>query len=145
MDRPYPRETPKAATVLADSENNRGVSLLDLGRPGDAEACFLRANGHSPKHPQATYNLGLLQWRSGKVTDVELLGQLSNVSTDPDPWLARYLEGLVQTERGAIVVDALNRTNVAGIYAIGDVAGPPLLARRGHARDRGGRGAGVRP
>jgi dihydrolipoamide dehydrogenase len=29
----------------------------------------------------------------------------------------------VKTERGAIVVDALNRTSVPGIYAIGDVAG----------------------
>jgi dihydrolipoamide dehydrogenase len=36
----------------------------------------------------------------------------------------------VKTERGAIVVDALNRTNVPGIYAIGDVAGPPLLAHK---------------
>jgi dihydrolipoamide dehydrogenase len=36
----------------------------------------------------------------------------------------------VQTERGAIVVDALNRTSVPGIYAIGDVAGPPLLAHK---------------
>jgi dihydrolipoamide dehydrogenase len=34
----------------------------------------------------------------------------------------------VKTERG--VVDALNRTNVPGIYAIGDVAGPPLLAHK---------------
>jgi dihydrolipoamide dehydrogenase len=36
----------------------------------------------------------------------------------------------VKTERGTIVVDALNRTNVLGIYAIGDVAGPPLLAHK---------------
>jgi dihydrolipoamide dehydrogenase len=36
----------------------------------------------------------------------------------------------VKTDRGAIVVDAFNRTNVAGIYAIGDVAGPPLLAHK---------------
>jgi dihydrolipoamide dehydrogenase len=36
----------------------------------------------------------------------------------------------VKTERGTIVVDALNRTNVPGIYAIGDVAGPPLLAHK---------------
>src|SRR4051794_6611797 len=36
----------------------------------------------------------------------------------------------VKTDRGAIVVDALNRTNVPGIYAIGDVAGPPLLAHK---------------
>jgi dihydrolipoamide dehydrogenase len=36
----------------------------------------------------------------------------------------------VKTERGAIVVDAFNRTNVPGIYAIGDVCGPPLLAHK---------------
>jgi dihydrolipoamide dehydrogenase len=36
----------------------------------------------------------------------------------------------VKTDRGAIVVDALSRTNVSGIYAIGDVAGPPLLAHK---------------
>jgi dihydrolipoamide dehydrogenase len=41
------------------------------------------------------------------------------------------LEALgVKTERGAIVVDGFGRTNVAGIYAIGDVAGPPLLAHK---------------
>src|SRR4051812_20801811 len=36
----------------------------------------------------------------------------------------------VKTDRGAVVVDALSRTNVSGIYAIGDVAGPPLLAHK---------------
>ena len=36
----------------------------------------------------------------------------------------------VKTERGAISIDPLNRTNVPGIYAIGDVAGPPLLAHK---------------
>ena len=36
----------------------------------------------------------------------------------------------VKTERGAIVVDSVGRTNVPGIYAIGDVAGPPLLAHK---------------
>jgi dihydrolipoamide dehydrogenase len=36
----------------------------------------------------------------------------------------------VKTERGAIVVDGYGRTNVSGIYAIGDVAGPPLLAHK---------------
>jgi dihydrolipoamide dehydrogenase len=36
----------------------------------------------------------------------------------------------VKTDRGAVSVDALNRTNVPGIYAIGDVAGPPLLAHK---------------
>src|SRR5436189_5578805 len=36
----------------------------------------------------------------------------------------------VKTDRGVIVVDELNRTSVPGIYAIGDVAGPPLLAHK---------------
>jgi len=36
----------------------------------------------------------------------------------------------VKTERGCIVVDQFNKTNVPGIYAIGDVAGPPMLAHK---------------
>ena len=36
----------------------------------------------------------------------------------------------VKTDRGAIVADGLSRTSVPGIYAIGDVAGPPLLAHK---------------
>ena len=36
----------------------------------------------------------------------------------------------VKTDRGIIVVDKFNRTNVPGIYAIGDVAGPPMLAHK---------------
>ncbi len=36
----------------------------------------------------------------------------------------------VKTERGCIVTDGLSKTNVPGIYAIGDVAGPPMLAHK---------------
>ena len=36
----------------------------------------------------------------------------------------------VKTERGTIVTDGYGRTNVPGIYAIGDVAGPPMLAHK---------------
>jgi dihydrolipoamide dehydrogenase len=36
----------------------------------------------------------------------------------------------VTFERGTIVTDGHGRTNVAGIYAIGDVAGPPMLAHK---------------
>ncbi len=41
------------------------------------------------------------------------------------------LEALgVKTERGAVVIDGHGRTNVKGLYAIGDVAGPPMLAHK---------------
>jgi dihydrolipoamide dehydrogenase len=36
----------------------------------------------------------------------------------------------VKTDRGIIAVDQFNRTNVPGIYAIGDVSGPPMLAHK---------------
>jgi dihydrolipoamide dehydrogenase len=50
--------------------------------------------------------------------------------------VAGNIEGLgldklgVKTERGTVVADGLGRTNVPGIYAIGDVAGAPMLAHK---------------
>jgi dihydrolipoamide dehydrogenase len=41
------------------------------------------------------------------------------------------LEALgVKTEKGSIVIDGFGRTTVPGLYAIGDVAGPPMLAHK---------------
>ena len=41
------------------------------------------------------------------------------------------LEALgIKTDRGCVVIDGYGRTNVPGIYAIGDVAGPPMLAHK---------------
>jgi dihydrolipoamide dehydrogenase len=41
------------------------------------------------------------------------------------------LEALgVKTDKGCVVADGFGRTNVAGLYAIGDVAGPPMLAHK---------------
>ena len=36
----------------------------------------------------------------------------------------------VKTDRGVIIIDGFCKTNVPGIYAIGDVAGPPMLAHK---------------
>lgn len=41
------------------------------------------------------------------------------------------LEALgIKTDRSCIVIDGYGKTNVEGIYAIGDVAGPPMLAHK---------------
>ena len=41
------------------------------------------------------------------------------------------LEALgVKTDRGCVVIDGYGNTNIPGIYAIGDVAGPPMLAHK---------------
>ena len=36
----------------------------------------------------------------------------------------------VKMDRGCVVTDGLGRTNIPGIFAIGDVAGPPMLAHK---------------
>jgi dihydrolipoamide dehydrogenase len=55
------------------------------------------------------------------ITAVGVVGNIENLG----------LEKLgVKTDRGAIVIDGMCKTNVPGIYAIGDVAGPPLLAHK---------------
>jgi len=36
----------------------------------------------------------------------------------------------VKTDRGCIVIDGFGRTDEPGVYAIGDVAGPPMLAHK---------------
>ncbi len=36
----------------------------------------------------------------------------------------------IKTDRGCIVIDGYGKTNVPGVYAIGDVAGPPMLAHK---------------
>ncbi|HEY0330801.1 MAG TPA: dihydrolipoyl dehydrogenase [Rhodopseudomonas sp.] len=55
------------------------------------------------------------------ISAVGVLGNIENLG----------LEKLgVKTERGCVVIDGYGKTNVPGIYAIGDVAGPPMLAHK---------------
>ena len=55
------------------------------------------------------------------ISAVGVVGNIENIG----------LEKLgVKTDRGCVVTDGLGRTNIPGIYAIGDVAGPPMLAHK---------------
>jgi dihydrolipoamide dehydrogenase len=66
----------------------------------------------------------------GKITDITaermisavgVVGNIENLG----------LEALgVKTDRGCVVTDGYGQTNVKGLYAIGDVAGPPMLAHK---------------
>ena len=59
--------------VEADGLNNQGVSYFDLGRKEDAITCWEKALKINQMHPEATYNLSLIQWRDAKVADDEVL------------------------------------------------------------------------
>lgn len=98
---PYPRPAAPEAALRADELSNRGLSLLDLGRADEAEAAFAEALTVDPHHLGAVYNAGLLRWRSGVITDVELVVQLEEVARHGDPsWSARQLLAQVHLERG---------------------------------------------
>lgn len=96
---PYPRRAPSAATLLADSLSNHALSMLDLGRRDSAEELWTRALRADPHHPHARYNRGLHRWRTGVITDAELVDELESVRFgDPDD--GTYLLALVHRERG---------------------------------------------
>ena len=87
---------------------NAKVSKLD--KKSDAVTATIEADG---KSQQITVERVISA--VGVVGNIESLG----------------LEKLgVKTDRGIIVVDKYNKTNVPGIYAIGDVSGPPMLAHK---------------
>ena len=96
----YSREQPKLDALLADSLNNRAVSLIDLKKPEAAEKKWQEALGVDPHHPEATYNWGLIQWRSALLRDDQLLGKLREVRTScADSERVDFLLGLVHLER----------------------------------------------
>ncbi|MEA4915406.1 MAG: protein kinase, partial [Christensenella sp.] len=76
----YPREASQSAADTADSLNNRALSMLDLGKPEEAEKFWERALQLSQSHFDALFNSSLYRWRSGLLTDEDayLRVQLGN-------------------------------------------------------------------
>jgi dihydrolipoamide dehydrogenase len=74
-----------------------------------------------PNGVRATLKGGAVEEFSHAIVAIGIVPNTENIG----------LEALgVQTERGHIVTDGYGRTNVEGIYAIGDVTGPPWLAHK---------------
>jgi WD40 repeat protein/serine/threonine protein kinase len=101
IGRTFDRPDPKPPEMLADALNNQGISLLDLGQREDAERAFDEALTADPHHPEATFNLGLLEWRRGQVSDQELLERMEHLrSSHAEDWADEYLLSLIHLERG---------------------------------------------
>jgi dihydrolipoamide dehydrogenase len=66
----------------------------------------------------------------GNKTDIKVERVISAVGVQGN------IEGIglettkIKTDKGCIVVDEFSRTHEPGVYAIGDVAGPPMLAHK---------------
>ncbi|MCI0462729.1 MAG: protein kinase, partial [Gemmataceae bacterium] len=121
LGRDHPRAAPRPAAVLAASLNNRAVSLLDLGKAEEAEKLWQEALAVEPHHPESSYNLGLLHWRSHRLTEAALIQQLREVcASRAGDWLPLYLLAQVHLEREEGEPDAL---------AVLDEIAPPEVCR----------------
>ncbi len=138
MGQAYDRIEPPPAELLADGLNNRAVSLVDLGMSREAEKLYLQALQVDPHQPEATYNLGLLRWRSGQGSDVELLHKLEEVGHClRGDWRLPYLLGLVHLERGDSESAAgamASAVSAAGAAVPADLAETAKLAQRCRAQ-----------
>ena len=97
----YVREQPEAVKLLADALNNRAVSLIDLGRPGEGEKALEEALAADASHLHATYNHGLLLWHEGRMADDRVQTRLAQVCVNhKGAWEAPYLQAWIEMERG---------------------------------------------
>jgi len=94
---------PGEAELSVDGLNNRAISMIDMGRADEAEKILADLLRENPSHPQATYNHGLLLWRRGAITDMDMVMRMEEVKKNyyHNP-VVNYLFGLVHLERDDI-------------------------------------------
>jgi len=118
LPRILPLEDAEASDTLARSYRKRGIEVIvgakvKKGTAGkDKVALEVEAGGATQKIEVAAVLMA-----AGRAVNTEGIG------------LAEC--GVQVTDRGFIKVDATLQTTAPGYYAIGDVAGPPMLAHKG--------------
>lgn len=82
LGEPCPCARPTQAIPRAENLNNGAVSLQDLGNTEQAEFRWQEALDLSPNHPESSLNLALQRWRTGRITDEDVLDLIRNSSED---------------------------------------------------------------
>jgi dihydrolipoamide dehydrogenase len=117
MEQVLPLEDADCAAVVAKSYKKRGIEMLVGARLEKAEVgkkdVKLHVKGKDGKTQELTVDVVLVAVGRAPIID--------DIGLD---------KAGVKTERGAIVVDDHLMTTAKNVYAIGDVAKPPLLAHK---------------
>ena len=117
LDRLVPVEDAGVSAFLEKSLKKQGMTIMTGAGVDKLEA--------GPKGVKAA-----IKGKDGKVVESEFSHAIVAIGIVPNTENIG-LEALgVKTERGHIVTDAACRTNVEGLYAIGDVTAPPWLAHK---------------
>jgi dihydrolipoamide dehydrogenase len=119
LDRILPGEDEEISAGLEKSLTRRGLQIFTRSKTGKVEktANGVKAEVETPQGKQTI----------AAETMLVAIGVLGNVEEVLDPQLG------VEIVKNHIKVDAHYKTNVPGVYAVGDVIGPPWLAHVAHA------------
>ena len=117
LDRILPVEDAEVSEFMTKALTKQGIKILTK-------------SGLEKLEPGANGVTAAIKDADGKVTSTEFSHAIVAIGIVPNTENIG-LEALgVETERGHIKVDGYGRTNVEGIYAIGDVTGAPWLAHK---------------
>ncbi|WP_426261596.1 dihydrolipoyl dehydrogenase [Sphingomonas sp. DC1100-1] len=117
LDRILPVEDAEVSEFMTKALTKQGIKILTK-------------SGLEKLEPGANGVTAAIKGADGKVTSTEFSHAIVAIGIVPNTENIG-LEALgVETERGHIKVDGYGRTNVEGIYAIGDVTGAPWLAHK---------------
>ena len=95
------RIPPRAsATATSATLNNRGVSLVDIGKEDEALPLWKKAMDLDPGNVEALYNVTVHEWRHGTCTDTTARQKIADISQRrPDDWRGWYYLSLLDEER----------------------------------------------
>jgi|GEM_PF-2383970 len=74
----YPRSYTGEGQASSDALNNKGASLLDLGKTERGIECLEQAMKLNPRNLNAKFNLLVTEWRLAKATDEDIITWLSS-------------------------------------------------------------------
>ncbi|MBI2423299.1 MAG: protein kinase [Candidatus Hydrogenedentes bacterium] len=101
MGNAYFRKRPDYQEAGLNQQNNRAVSLVDLGRREEALTLWDSIIESDGTHPEAVYNRELYLWRSGQVSEKNIVKTLYDLSESrTGNWTPRYLLARVLMEQG---------------------------------------------
>ena len=94
------RPDPAAHEEQAVVHNNRGASMLDIGRNSEALSAWKQALDAEPHHLEASYNLALIEWRNGDITDEQAVERMrAATSSHAMEWRAHLMQAWLHYER----------------------------------------------
>ena len=117
LDRLVPVEDADVSAFLEKSLKKQGMTIMTGAGVDKLEA--------GPKGVKAA-----IKGKDGKVMESEFSHAIVAIGIVPNTENIGLETLGVKTERGHIVTDAACKTNVPGLYAIGDVTAPPWLAHK---------------